>query len=115
MKLLLIFVCFIVVACAYPSEKTSEKEKSSKQIKVSNHVKEEKKEENLKGAESIYHSLPMPFVHYPFPFVNSYTPRYFPYGYAGVDHGYGSGFGYAGGIGYGAGGVGYGFGFGHYV
>lgn len=61
--------------------------------KKSNEAKQDGKkatEEKLIGSQSnaIYHSLPMPFVHYPFPFVNSYTPRYFPYGYAGLGHGY---------------------------
>lgn len=68
--------------------------------------------EKLKTAESVYHSLPMPFVNYPFPFVNSYTTRYFPYNYAGVgfDNVLGNG-----GLGYGSpayGGLGYAYGYG---
>ncbi|XKL61154.1 hypothetical protein PGB90_008211 [Kerria lacca] len=101
---LLVIIFIIAITTAFPSDKKSEKE-LSKHGKITHDVAKEQKSEKLKGAESIYHSLPMPFVHYPFPFVNSYTPRYFPYGYAGVGLGYGHlAYGYDGltyGLGYG--------------
>lgn len=147
MKLLFVVsvFCTILYTLAHPAEKSDSQnnskvnintqkvaEQQKKQtVKVTEAVTENqdeksnvikvdstKKEEKLKGAESVYHSLPMPFVHYPFPFVNSYTTRYFPYGYAGLGYnnvlghggqGYG-GLGY-GGLGYGGlgyGGLGYG-------
>ncbi|KAK7590704.1 hypothetical protein V9T40_002317 [Parthenolecanium corni] len=160
---LLFFICLsctILYTFAHPAEKSESqnsskvnvnKEKAAEQqkkqtVKVSETVAENqseklnaikadstKNDEKLKGAESVYHSLPMPFVHYPFPFVNSYTTRYFPYGYAGVGYnnalgfgglGYGGGFGLGGlgygGLGYGGlgngglgnGGLGYAFGYG---
>ena len=96
MKLLVVFLFVLIVASVLASEKKSEKEKVKQ--------KNDKKGDKMKGAESIYHQLPVPFVHYPYPFVNSYSTRYFPYSYAG-------GVGY-GGIPYG--GMGYGWGYNNY-
>lgn len=93
----------MIVASSHPLDKIKDAEKSKL-----NTAETKDAIEKLQGAESssIYHSLPMPFVNYPFPFVNTYTTRYFPYGYAGL--GYGA-------VAHGLGPFGYGFGFGHYV
>lgn len=110
MKLFVAFLFVLIVASVLASDKKSEKEKTKQ--------KTDKKGDKMKGAESIYHQLPVPFVHYPYPFVNSYSTRYFPYsyaggvGYGGIGGGYGGVGGGYGGIPYG--GMGYGWGYNNY-